>query len=195
MRVTSLLAAVALAATASRAGAQDELEPARSRYHELRPFIGTTVPTGALSHEVRGGLQIGLQGAVELRPAFHLVGTLGWSMTETKRSVPVPDVDVLQYDVGVELGRVDDLALGFQLHRFVGIGAGARTYRYRADALNNRTCAEGYASVGTELRLAESGLRLELRDNVSCYRPPTRNPGATRITNELMIFGAFAYHF
>lgn len=195
MRVASLLAAVALAGAAGRAGAQDELEPARSRHPELRPFIGTTVPTGALSREVRGGLQVGLQGAIELRPALHVVGTLGWGLTETKRSVPVPEVDVLQYDIGVELGRVDDLALGFQLHRFAGLGAGARTYRYRADALNNRTCAEGYASLGTELRLAESGLRLELRANVSCYRAPTRNAGATRVTNELMIFGAFAYHF
>lgn len=195
MRATTLITAAALAIAAGRAGAQDAIEPARARRPELRPFIGAPLPTGALSHEVRGGLQIGLQAALELRPALHVVGTLGWTMTETKRPVPVPDVDVLQYDLGVELGRVDDIAFGFQLHRYVGVGAGARTYRYRADALDNRTCAEGYAAVGAELGLAESGLRLEVRDNVSCYRAPTPNAGRARVTNDVVLVGAFAYHF
>jgi hypothetical protein len=54
---------------------------------------------------------------------------------------------------------------------FAGVGAGARSYNYRnldVDATHN---VAGYGTVGGELGMGRVGLRLEVRDYVTGFKP------------------------
>ena len=193
MRATLIALALAASLAATRAQAQDELETGKGWRPELRPFIGLSIPTGAQRHEVMGDALIGLQAGAELRPTFHVVGTLSWTMTETKRPVR-EGADVLQYDAGVELGHVNPLNAGFELRQFAGVGAGARTYLYRGGTLRDYTCAAGYGALGAELQLAESSVRLETRGNAFCYRAAD-GTGSSHTRVDLGFVVGYAYHF
>ena len=194
MRATFTVLALAAALVAGRAGAQDDADAPPARGPELRPFLGISFATGAQRHEVMGGTTIGLQAAGAIRPSVHVVGTFGWTMSETRRVESHDALDVFQYDLGLELGRSYPLAFGFALRRFVGAGVGARSYRYRTGALLDRTCAAGYGTLGAELALGNSALRAEARDNVFCYRSPVRGERA-RTRNDVLFALGFAYHF
>ena len=95
MRYRIPLLAIALAALATGARAQDDDRPAAWK-PELRPFIGTSIPTGAQRDAIASDILFGLQMAAELRPTFHLVGTFGWNLARTKLAVLHDDVQVLQ---------------------------------------------------------------------------------------------------
>ena len=196
MRTSYIVLALAAALVAGRAGAQDDDTDDRRPPHgpELRPFLGISFATGAQRDEVMGGTTIGLQAARALRPTMHVVGTFAWTMEETRRVESHDALDVLQYDLGLEIGRSYPLAFGFSFRRFAGIGAGARSYRYRTGALLDRTCVAGYGTLGAELGLGDSALRAEVRDNVFCYRSPIRGEPA-RTRNDVLFALGFAYHF
>lgn len=187
------MAAGVLLATAP-AGA-DAQEPGDARWKpELRPFLGATIPTGAMRDAITTDLLFGLQGAAELRPTLHLVGSIGITTALTKHVPSDRDVTVLQYDAGVEFSRLGPRVRGWRVHPFVGIGGGARSYLYAAKALADHTCAVGYAAAGSEFQVGTMGLRAELRDNVFCYRSPIRGV-ASSTRNDLGFALGFTYHF
>ena len=192
MRYAIPIVALALSTLASGMQAQDDADPGWKP--ELRPFIGASIPTGAHRHAIRSDLLFGLQVAAELRPRFHVVGSLAWNPARTRHATVNDEVQVLQYDAGVEFSRVDDLARGWQLRPFVGLGAGARSYLYAAGALNDRTCAVGYGAIGTELQIGETALRGEARDNVFCYESPLDGV-RSRTRNDVGLSLGLSYHF
>ena len=85
----------------------------------------------------------GLQGAVELKPTLHLVGTFGWVPGQNTYVLTRDKVNIFQYDVGLELSMVRPLSANWQFRPYVGIGGGARTHAYQADQLADKTCAAG----------------------------------------------------
>jgi hypothetical protein len=191
MRYTIPILALALSAATS----VQAQEATRSSWRpELRPFIGASIPTGAQRDAINSDILFGLQAAAELRPTFHAVGSFGFTAAETKHPTPNRDVAVLQYDVGVEFSRVAPLTPDWQFRPFLGLGGGARTYLYAADALKDRTCGLAYGTVGTEFQIGRSALRAELRDNVFCYRAPIVGV-KSRTRNDLGLAFGFAYHF
>ena len=193
MRVSIGVLALALAIVARGAGAQDDRPAPPSWRPELRPFLGISAPAGPFRHEITSDAVMGLQAAAELRPTFHLVASFAWMLSQTRQATPA-DVDMLQYDAGVERGLVRQLSLGVQLRPFVGIGAGARTYLYRASTFADRTCAAGYAALGAELQLDESAMRVEARGNVFCYYPPDGD-GSSHMRTDVALVVGYAHHF
>ena len=188
-RLTFALAATALVTTAVVASAQDPaVRP------EIRPFVGMYIPTGDQRDLFDDAAILGLQAALELRPSFHLLGTFGWAPGQTKYAAAKNDVQIFQYDVGLELNMVRALGEAWLFKPFLGLGGGARTYLYQDDNLKNQTCAAAYGALGAEFEFARTAIRLEGRDNVFCFRSAL--PGITSKTrNDVGLSLGLAYHF
>lgn len=186
MRSTFLvLASLALGATALPA--QTRVTP------EVRPFIGVNIPTGAQRDVFADAPLLGIGGALQLRRNLHLVGTFAWVPSQTEYAVAEDNANIFQYDAGLELSV--QRAMGTWLVRpFFGLGAGARTYAYQSELLANKTCAAGYAAVGSEFNLGAAALRLEARDNLFCYRSPIEGEDS-HTRNDLGLSLGMSYHF
>lgn len=191
MRNALPIAWLALAVLAPVAKAQDG---PGSWKPELRPFVGALIPAGAQREVVGSDALVGLQLAAELQPTFHLVGSLGVVGAQTKYPIAERGVVMLQYDVGMELSLVRQLPLDWQLRPYLGLGGGARTFLYEASALQDRTCATAYGSLGSEIQLGNVGLRTELREYVYCYRAPLGSREA-QTRNDTCLTAGVAYHF
>ena len=160
---------------------------------ELRPFGGAYVPTGTQRDYFKDASLLGLQGAIELKPSFHVVGSFSWVDGKSKYNLGKANVDIFQYDAGVELAAVKVLDRGWELKPFIGLGAGARTYQFSSDQLSNKTCSLAYGALGSELQIARIALHLEARDNVFCYRSPIVGQ-KSKTRNDLGLSLGMAYH-
>jgi hypothetical protein len=161
---------------------------------ELRPFLGASVPTGGQRDLFKDAAMFGVQGALELRPTFHVLGTFSWVPAQNKYAAGDDNVSIFAYDAGIEKGLVQPLRSGWELRPFFGVGAGARTYSYASPALRDQTCVGGYGALGSELQLRRVALRLEARDNVFCYKSPVGGVESKTRSDFGFALG-FAYHF
>jgi hypothetical protein len=170
--------------------------PARAQLAtpELRPFVGAYIPTGAQRDLFKDATMYGVQGALELLPTWHLLGTFSWAPVHNKYVGFDENVSIFAYDVGTELGFVQPLTSTWELKPFVGLGLGARTYTYKSNSFSNQTCAAGYGALGSEFQYDRIALRLEARDNVFCYRSPIAGV-ASKTRNDVGLAFGFAYHF
>ena len=135
-----------------------------------------------------------MQAALELRPSFHVLGTFAWVPGEAKYIGADEDVQMFQYDVGLELNLVQPLRDAWLFKPFLGVGGGARTYAYADAQLPDRTCTAGYGAFGAELEIYRTALRLEGRDNVFCFRSAL--PGSkSRTRSDFGLSLGLAYHF
>ena len=184
----SLLAVAALCASATALPAQS----ARVR-PEIRPFAGAIIPTGSQRDLFKDAPLVGVQGAVELKPSLHLVGTFAWVPGQNKFAVAQDNVSIFAYDVGAELGFVRSLGGAWELRPFIGAGAGARTYSYQASTLATRTCAAGYGALGTEFQRGRTALRVQARDNVFCFKSPIAGV-SSQTRNDIGLSFGLAYH-
>ena len=161
---------------------------------ELRPFIGASVPTGGQRDLFKDAALVGLQGAFELRPTTHVLGTLSWTPAHNRYVAADENVSIFAYDVGIEKGLVKPFASGWELRPFFGVGAGARTYAFKSRALKDQTCVAGYGALGTELQLRRVAMRLEARDNLYCYKSPIGGIESKTRSDFAFALG-LAYHF
>ena len=179
----------ALFAVASTGGSQ---ELTGGFTPEIRPFVGVYVPTGAMQDQFESASMAGLQIAVELNRNFHVLGSVGWTHVHTKLSMARDLTDIWQYDIGVEGNLIHPLNDLWLLRPFAGIGAGGRTYDYRAPGVGSRRCTAGYGSLGTELQRGDVAFRLEGRDYLSCFESPVTGRKST--LNDVGISFGLAYH-
>ena len=159
---------------------------------ELRPFVGVSVPTGDQRDFFKNGPMAGVQGAVEIKPFLHALGTVGWVYASDKYQIN-SNANILSYNAGIELGPVAALPEKWQFMPFVGLGAGARTYLYSGAGLSDQTCVAGYGAVGGEFKVGLTAFRLEARDNVFCYKSPFVGV-ASKTRNDLGLAFGIAYH-
>jgi hypothetical protein len=64
---------------------------------EIRPFAGVSVPTGTQRQVFNDAPIFGLQGAVELKPNFHVVGSFGWVPGQNEFVLSRDNVNIYQY--------------------------------------------------------------------------------------------------
>lgn len=159
---------------------------------ELRPFLSVYVPIGSQRQLLMDGLGVGTQASWRASRRVAISGTFGW--TQTKHRIGPQVLDIFQYDAGVE-GRVPAWRSGgswstgslWEITPFVGIGLGGRTHNYRDLDGGSKTVFEAYGATGAEADLGETGVRFEVRDYLSRFKPlaggrasKTRNDVAVR---------------
>ena len=184
------LAAVAVLALVATTASAQRIKPFGP---ELRPFAGAYVPMGAMRDDFKDALTLGGQGAIEMSDYWHLVGTIGWTYGKNRFTALAKEKTYLvHYDVGAEANLLFELPNDWLFKPFGGLGVGARTYDYGADAISTNTCTSGYGAIGSELQRGMIALRAEARQYASCFESPITGEKKTR-TDGLYAFG-FAYH-
>jgi hypothetical protein len=122
-----------------------------------------------------------------VRPSVAITGTFAWARSRDLTSTDTPKLDVFMSDLGVEARPAEwflDRAVTFT--PFAGVGAGARSYNYRkldVDAAHNLAA---YGTVGGELGMGRVGLRLEVRDYATGFKPLV-GAGASDQRNDVVI--------
>lgn len=179
------LTVVALISSAQTSAAQTSSTQASA--WELRFTSGAFVPTGNQRNFLKDAQVSAAQLSWVVRPSLAITGTLGWARSRDLASVDAPKLDVFSSDVGIELRGAEwfaDRAITFR--PFAGLGAGARSYNYRnldVDATNNLA---GYGAAGGELGIGRVGLRLEVRDYATGFKP-LLGAGVSDSRNDVMM--------
>jgi len=198
--LSAAFAVVGIGLVAGEAVAQEVV----GRKIEVRPFVGAYVPTGDQRDELKDAFALGTTLAFRATPALSIVGNFGWSPAEAKtvgaaaadEDDAANELDLFQYDAGLELGR--DLALGasaWTWRPFIGIGAGARTYSFRDRDVDSETDFAGYGAAGVQFDAGRFGLRLEARDYLSRFDGLDGNLSESSTRNDLFLTGALSVRF
>ena len=159
---------------------------------EVRPFAGAFVPVRAMRDEFRDAATFGAQGAIEVTRRLHLVGTLGYTSTRTRLALADERTHLWTYDGGLEVNLTRAIGAAWKVRPFVGTGAGARSWDFRAAGVTTRTCSVGYFTAGSELQRGALAWRVEARQYFSCFTSPLTEREHTR-SDALLSLGA-AWH-
>ena len=193
MRVRLVSLAVALFGLSGAAhaplGAQDLPHVA---VLEVRPFAGAFVPVRAMRDEFRDAATFGAQGAIEVTRRLHLVGTLGYTPGRTRLGLADDRAHLWTYDGGLEANLTRAVGAAWKVRPFVGTGAGARSWDFRAARVTTHTCSVGYFTAGSELQRGALAWRIEARQYFSCFTSPLTEREHTR-SDALFSLGA-AWH-
>lgn len=187
MRITTLMALAVLASATALPAQTSIVRP------EIRPFAGASIPTGNQRDFFKDAPMVGIQGAFELKPNLHVLGSFGYVPGQNLYQLGSDNARIYQYDLGLELGLVRSLGGNWQFKPFIGVGGGARSYTYQSTVLQNKTCASGYGAVGTEFQISTIALRLEARDNVFCFKSPIAGQDS-KTRNDIGLMFGLAYH-
>src|SRR5262249_20981006 len=131
--IASLIAVTA----ASAAWADDTANPV-SNPGLIRPFVGAYIPTGKQSDVLKSSVLTGLQLGYQLPSPLRVVGSIGWTPSEAKDFSDVR-TNILQYDVGAEVGPRSVSEDVWKFGPFAGLGLGARTYKFHDVSASDQT--------------------------------------------------------
>ncbi|HZF66916.1 MAG TPA: hypothetical protein VEZ47_02645 [Gemmatirosa sp.] len=160
-----------------------------------RPFAGAYLPTGKQRDFVRAAFLTGAQASYRLVPQLAVTGTFAWSPTRDRAARLDAELDLFQYDVGIE-GRVAGWRGGasWNFTPFAGLGVGGRTYHYHDRDVDAQSKFAGYGALGGELGFGRLGVRLEGRDYLSrVAREVGRGGSDTR--NDVTLAAALTIRF
>lgn len=194
MRTTTRVIAALLAITTftSAAEAQEASVGSPSRF-EFRPFVGAFVPTGDNRDLFEDAVLVGASGALHITRNLAAVATLGWSPTELKPAPVEIDVDLYQYDLGLQVHRTYPLQSGWIVTPLAGLGLGARTYD--GEDIDSETDFAGYAALGAELSRGRFGVRLTARDYVTAFDGIGTDENDSEARNDLAFGAGFTVRF
>ena len=168
--VTASRAAEAQTAPAESADAL--ASPAKKPAWEFLVSSGTIAPTGAQRDAIKRSNLTVAQLSYLVRPQIAVTGSVGWARSRDIATIGAPRLDVFTYDLGAEFRAPAWITSHDTTFRpFAGVGAGARSYNYRSLEIDARHNVSGYIGAGGELGIKRVGLRLEVRDYVSGFKP------------------------
>ena len=184
----AILAASAIVSTVVSARTVAAQSPAASApTWELRFTSGALVGTGAQRTQVKDAQMSAAQVSWLVRPMLAVTGTFGWARSRDIATTNDPKLDVFTTDLGVEVRPTMWFAdRAATLSPFVGAGAGTRSYNYRsidADATNNLA---GYIAAGAELGRGRLGVRVEVRDYATGFKPLV-GTGSSDTRNDVVV--------
>lgn len=161
---------------------------------EFRITSGAFVPTGSLRNTLRNAEVTALQLSWAIRPSLAFTGTFGWARSRDLSTAQTPKLDVFSSDVGVEFRA----GAWFTRHAvtftpFAGLGAGVRSYNYRSLDANATHNAAGYGTVGGELGIGRVGVRLEVRDYATGFKPLVGR-GPSDVRNDVVMMAALRFN-
>jgi Outer membrane protein beta-barrel domain len=168
-------------------------EPRPQTPFQVAPYAGAFIPTGDLRDTLDDAALAGLTLSYEMNRYLSVVGSFGWAPTKVK-TLSDADLDLFQYDLGLQGQYAFDVGYGLHLTPFVGAGIGGRTYRYRDLGLENETDLIGYFSAGGTVEYQKITLSVTGRDNISRYNGlGFEDHNTTR--NDVTLFTSVGYRF
>ncbi len=187
-RRAALLAvgSIGLLASSTRTSvAQSSSSPDRS--WEFRITSGGLVATGDQRNSLKDAQATAAQLSWDVRPSLAVTGTFGWARSRDIAALGSPKLDVFTSDLGIE-ARSTEWSAGraVTFRPFAGAGAGVRSYNYRkldVDATHN---VAGYVSAGGELGIRRVGVRLEVRDYATGFKPLV-GAGRSEMRNDVVM--------
>ena len=188
--ITAVATLVALAATPAFAQEQPG-----ARKFVIAPEVGVFIPTGDQRDTVDTAFLTGLTLSYEVHPHVALVGSFAWAATQGPEGHALDDdLDLFQYDLGVQAQYPFAVGNGFTLKPFVGAGLGARTYDYRDLDVDAETDLAGYFALGASLEYRNTMAGFTLRDYVSDYDGIGVEEGSST-RNDLSVFVSVGARF
>jgi outer membrane protein with beta-barrel domain len=185
----TFVAVAALAALATTS-AQAQESP---RKFEIAPLVGAYVPTGGQRDLLDDSVLVGLTASYDVIPYVAVLGSFSWAPTHAK-GVGNGDLDLFQYDLGVQGQYPIALGNDLTLKPFVGVGAGARTYDFRDLKVDAETDFAGYVSAGASLQYKAVAVSLTARDYLTPFDGIARKVSTTT-RNDLALFGSVGVRF
>ena len=166
----------------------------QARTWELRFTSGGLVPTGAQRNALKDAHMDAAQVSWLPRPFLAVTGTFGWARSRDLTSVDTPKLDVFTSDLGLEARPAQWFAeRAVSVSPFVGFGGGARSYNYRSLDVNATHNLAGYAAAGGELGMGRVGLRLEVRDYATGFKPLV-GAGKPVTRNDVVIMASLRFN-
>jgi len=158
---------------------------------EVRPIAGIAVPIAAHRNSFGNAAFAGVGSSIRLSASWDLVATFATGSQTAKYPVADGHVHVLVYDAGVErMYRPSDRTTRGTWVPFTGLGVGGRANDFRSRELSSTSCYAAYGNAGIAYEKPRAALRLELRDNVFCYRSPVAPFNETGRNEASIGFGA-----
>jgi hypothetical protein len=183
-----------LAIVTSGAASAQSTVGSPSHAWELRFTSGALVATGAQRDAVKDAQLSAVQLSWLVHPAIAITGTAGWARSRDRLMANTPKLDVFIGDLGAELRPAQWFAeRKLTLSPFIGAGAGVRSYNYRkldVDATNN---VAGYLAAGGELGFRRVGLRIEVRDYATGFKPLI-GAGRSDTRNDVMLMAGLRFN-
>lgn len=194
MTISKAVLAIGAGILMTAAAAQAQTTQHRPGSWEVRSANGGFVPTGELRSVLKSAHMSGAQVTWNVSKAVAVTSTFTWAASRDIATVDAPKLDVFTSDVGVELcpkqwGSPD----GVTFSSFTVLGGGARSYNYRklhVDATHNLA---GYAGAGAELGVGRFGMRLEVRDYISGFKP-LMSAGKSERRNDVVVMAGIRYN-
>ena len=151
---------------------------------------GWLMPTGAERASIKRADLTAVVVSYVPRPSFAITGTFQWARSHDLAVAGEPKLDVFICDVGAE-ARGTQMSLGgaWKVAPFIGIGGGARSYNIPKLPLDPTYNLAAYGSVGGEFAIHRVHLRLEVRDNVSSFKPLTGGGKAATRNDVVVMLG------
>ncbi len=160
-----------VASTATATASAQTIEAAPSRL-EFRITSGSLVPTGDQRDILKSANTTAASLAWLVRPSMAVVGSFSWARSRDLASVENHKLNVFTTDLGVEgRGATWFDRSPVSLRPFIGVGAGVRTYDYRKLDSEATSNLAGYGAIGGESGIGRLGVRLEVRDYISGFKP------------------------
>ena len=161
---------------------------------ELRITSGAFLPTGDQRNSLKNAQMTAAQLSWLLRPSLAVTGTFGWARSRDLAVASAPKLDVFTSDVGLEARPRQWFAeRAVTFSPFAGVGAGMRSYNHRkldVDATNNLA---GYVAAGGELGVGRVGLRLEVRNYATGFKPLI-GPGKSDTRNDVVLMAGLRFN-
>lgn len=184
-----IVIAAAVAGLTTTARAQEQTRP-----FDIEPFFGAYVPTGDQRDLLDDALTVGLTASYDVHPWVAIVGSFSWAPTTVKGLAVDDDLDLFQYDAGVEGHYPFALGGGWAVQPFLGLGAGARTYSFRDLDVDAETDLAGYVAVGVSAQRGPLTVRLSARDYVTSF-DGLDGTGDDEARNDVSIFAGIGMRF
>jgi hypothetical protein len=180
----------AVAALAALSGSALAQEARAAQRFQLAPFVGAFIPTGDQRDLLDDALLVGLTATYDVHPHLAVVGAVGWAPTEA----PADDVDLFQYDVGVQGQYAFAAGNGITLKPFAGLGVGGRTYSFRDLDVDSETDFAGYVALGGTVEYRSVAVSLTARDYLSAF-DGIGPEGDSSTRNDLGLFASVGARF
>jgi len=190
--VRAVAAVTAFAAVAAVRLPAQETMPYASKFN-MAAYAGASIPTGPLGDSFDSGFLLGAQANYDLSRHFGILGSFDWTNPNNKLVPADARTNIYQADLGIEFGGARGNTKRWAMRPFVDVGGGVRAYDYSSNTLNRHTGGAGFASIGTDVAMGRSALRLAATDNVFSYESPMED--ATHSTrNEVGLSIGFGFH-